>query len=213
MLPLELLHLQQNRPPNQILKLDPQNRSSRLGLGHLHYRCLHHGCLSCSTCEGPSTGPTKIRSLVVHVANDHCATDGSSAAVDSSALKLELIRFSDGKSMELPLASTRGSIKAGRQINTVSIHLRTSTVSSVETHPCCLSSLGRSASRPHRLICAAVQPVDTISLCHTPRCRIRSLRRSEYHIPSHTLLELTAAVPPPPWYPRHGAASAPPATP
>ena len=82
-------------------KTDPRDLVSGL--------CIDGACTTaaCSTCEGPSTGPTKIRSLVVHVANDHHTTNGSSAAVDSSALKLVLVRFSDGKSMELPLASSQ----------------------------------------------------------------------------------------------------------
>jgi hypothetical protein len=71
--------------------------------------CTHGACTTavCTKCGSSAAQKKKVRSLVVHIANDHYSANGSSAAVDSSALKLELIRFSDGKSMELPLASSQ----------------------------------------------------------------------------------------------------------
>jgi hypothetical protein len=68
--------------------------------------CTDSACTTAACSKCGSAGPMKIRSLVVHLANDHYAADGGSAAVGSSALKLELIRFADGASMELPLASS-----------------------------------------------------------------------------------------------------------
>ena len=56
---------------------------------------------TCAKCSGGRAAPTE-RSLVLHVANDdHIQPD---VPFDASALKLELVRFADGASVELPLS-------------------------------------------------------------------------------------------------------------
>ena len=56
---------------------------------------------TCAKCSGGLAAPS-VRSLVLHVANDHHSQPD--VPFDTSALKLELVRFADGKSVELDLS-------------------------------------------------------------------------------------------------------------
>jgi hypothetical protein len=73
--------------------------------------CTRVVCSACKADPGGSAAAT-TRSLVVHIANDHYAFDGSSSPVDASSLHLELIRFRDGQSVDLALTANQ-SVQSG----------------------------------------------------------------------------------------------------
>ena len=79
--------------------------------------CTENACTktACSTCSTPEPPVGGVRSLIVHVANDWFGPDRSAEPIDSSAVTIELIRFSDAKSVVLdhqasPIQSGSGAV-------------------------------------------------------------------------------------------------------
>lgn len=73
--------------------------------------CTNGSCTK-ETCSACVPGPTTARALVVHIANDHYAANGRNIPIAASSLRLELVRFEDGQSVELSLAANQ-SVESG----------------------------------------------------------------------------------------------------